>query len=340
MMEVSELINKQTGLKFSISDSVVLRTGREAMRAHLKLGHMNLAIMLIEVPESFNFKNEIKDLIQLAEYERVIIYSSQLFHEDMKYLKENRIGYIDDYGHFYFPLDVISSESYQSEEKRAVARVSSTLNEFPLGYLFFKNYGLLELTQAEIAELIGKSPATVNIVLKRMEKEKLIVKIENGYHLANIENYFDRWRFIVSQFKTKNEYARFKTKLSDNEIIEFMNKKNSESKWALSGPKIESLMSDGYLEHAEEFSVFMEVKSQKGLYRDLKLIPSSKGEVTVYSSFVDLRDKGQFAHEIVICAELFNSNNPRIKEAGERRFAKYLEQAKKVMNERFGNKDF
>lgn len=340
MMEVSDLINKQTGLKFSISDSVILRTGREAKRAYLKLGNMKLAVMLIEVPESFNLKNEIRDLIQLAEYERVIIYTSHLLQDQMKALKESRIGYIDDHGHFYFPLDVVSSESYQSEEKREVARSSSTLNEFPIGFLFFKNSGLLDLTQAEIGELIGKSPATVNLVLKRMEKEGLIVKIEYGYHLANLETYFDRWRFIVSQFKTKKEFARYKTNLSDNQLREFLFDKLLEGKWALSGPRIESLLDDGYLEHAEEFSIFIEAKSQKGLMKDLKLIPSSKGEVTLYPSFIDLRDKGQFAHEIVICAELFNSNNPRIREAGERRFEKYLAHAKKVMNERFGNKYF
>lgn len=338
MMEISDLINKQTGLNFSISDSVILRTGREAKRAYLKLGNMKLAIMLIEISESFNLKSEIRDLVQLAEYERVIIYTTHLLQDQMKTLKESRIGYIDRHGHFYLPLDVVSSESYQSEEKREIARSSSILNEFPIGFLFFKNFGLLDLTQAEIGELIGKSAATVNLVLKQMEKEGLVVKIEAGYHLANLENYFDRWRFIVSQFKTKNEFARYKTNLSDSELREFLFNRLSEAKWALSGARIESLLEDGYLEHAEEFSVFIETKSQKGLMKDLKLIPSPKGEVTLYPSFIDLRDKGQFAHEIVICAELFNSNNPRIREAGERRFEKYLTQAKKVLNERFGNK--
>lgn len=340
MMEVSDLINRQTGLKFSISDSVVLRTGREAKRAYLKLGNMKLAVMLIEVSESFNLKNELRDLIQLAEYERVIIYTSHLLQDQMKLLKDSRIGYIDAQGHFYFPLEVASNESYLLEKKTEISRSPSTLNEFPIGPLFFKNSGLLDITQAEIGALIGKSPATVNLVLKRMEKEGLIVKIKNGYHLANLENYFDRWRFIVSQFKSKKEYGRFKTKLSDNELKKIMSERKDENKWALSGPRIESLLEDGYLEHAQEFSIFVETKSQKGLMKDLKLIPSSKGEVRLYSSCSDLRDKGQCAYEIVICAELFNSNNPRIREAAKRRFEKYLALAKKVVNERFGNKHF
>src|SRR5690606_15085063 len=140
--------------------------------ASVKLGNMKLAVMFIEVPESFNFNNGIKDIIALAEYERVIIYTTQLFDEEMKFLKENRIGYIDDQGHFYFPLEIMSSDSYESEEKRAITRSPSMLNEFPIGYLFFKSFGLLDQTQADIGEVIGKSAATVNLVLKRMEKEK------------------------------------------------------------------------------------------------------------------------------------------------------------------------
>jgi hypothetical protein len=258
----------------------------------------------------------------------------------MNFLKENKIGYIDDNGHFYFPLEIISSDSYDSEEQRVVGRSSSMLNEFPIGFLFFKNYGLLELTQAEIGELIGKSSATVNIMLKRMVKEKLIVKIEKGYHLSNIENYFERWRFIISQYKAKTIYGRFKSQLVDNEFKSITNEKFSEGRWSLSGPKIETILEDGYLNEAKDLSIFIESKSQKGLYKDFKLIPSSTGEIALYPSPIDLREKGQMAHEIVISAELLSSNNPRIKEAGQRRFEKYLAQAKKVMNERFGNKHF
>jgi hypothetical protein len=340
MMEVSKVINKQTGLSFSVADSVVLRTGRIAKRASLKLGNMKLAVMFIEVPESFNFNNEIKDIIALAEHERVIIYTTQLFDNEMKFLKENRIGYVDDHGHFYFPLEIISTDSYESVEQRAVTRSPSTLNEFPIGFLFFKNFGLLEQTQADIGELIGKSAATVNLVLKRMEKEKLIVKTDKGYHLASIENYFERWRFIISQYKAKSVYGRFKSQLSDDELKDFFKEKSSEGKWALSGPRVETLLDDGYLQEAKDLSIFIDMKAQKGLYKDLKLIPSNSGEIALYPSILDLREKGQIAHEIIISAELLNSNNPRIKEAGQRRFEKYLAQAKKVMNERFGDKYF
>lgn len=339
-MEVSELISQKTGLNFSVADSVVLRTGRKVRRASVKLGNMKLAVMLIEVPESFNFTEEIKDIISLAEYERVIIYTSQLFDEEMKSLKENKIGYIDDLGHFYFPLEIVSSDSVESEDQRSVMRSPSALNEFPIGFLFFKNFGLLETTQADIGELIGKSAATVNLVLKRMEKEKLIVKTDKGYHLANIENYFERWRFIISQYKSKFEYGRFKSQLSDEQLKIFFKSHLSEAKWAISGPRVETLLEDGYLQEAKDLSIFMETKSQKSLYKDLKLIPSNNGEIVLYSSALDLREKGQIAHEIVISAELINSNNPRIKEAGQRRFEKYLAQAKKVMNERFGHKYF
>ncbi len=339
-MEVSELISQKTGLNFSIADSVVLRTGRKAKRASLKLGSMKLSVLFIEVPRNLNVLEEFKDILRISEYERVIIYTSQFHDEEMKFLKEHRIGYIDHLGNFYFPLEIVSSDSAKSEELRSVIRSPSTLNEFPIGLLFFQNFGLLESTQADIGKQIGKSAATVNLVLKRMEREKLIVKIDKGYHLANIENYFERWRFITSQYKSKFEQGRFKSQLTDEELKILLKSHLTESKLAFSGPRVETLLEDGYLQEAKELSIFIEKKSQKALYKDLKLTPSSNGEIVLYSSTFDLREKGQFAHEILICAELFNSNNPRIKEAGQRRFEKYFAQAKKVMNERFGHKYF
>ncbi len=336
MEMTSEVIRRETGLDLMVSDSVILRNGRRAERAYINLGEIKLGVLLVEVNESFKILQEIKDLIQLAQYERVIIHTSHLLPEQMEGLKEEKIGFIDDYGHYFIPLEVVSSEAYSKESTRS----SSMLNEFPLGFLFFKNYGLLELTQAEIGNLIGKSPATINIVLKRMQSENLIVKIEQGYHLANIENYFDRWCFIVSQYKNRKAYGKYSSIISDKDLKELQFKKLPERKWALSGPRIECLLRDGHLEHAEEFSIFMEVKSQIGLMKDLKLIPSSIGEITLYPTFIDLCQEGHFAHEIVISAELINSNNPRIKEAGKKRFEKYLREAKKVINERFGGRSF
>ena len=112
MTEISEFINKQTGLDFSIADSVSLRTGRKAKRAYVKLGHMKLALMLIEVPESLHLKNEIKDIVILAEYERVIIYTSLLHHDEMNFLKENRSVHCHQCIQFYF----LSKNSFHHNE--------------------------------------------------------------------------------------------------------------------------------------------------------------------------------------------------------------------------------
>jgi hypothetical protein len=298
-----------------------------------------LAVILVELNESFDIKSDIRDIIQLSEYERVIIYSSYLNEEQMRFLKEKGIGYIDNENHFYIPLHLISSDSFYSEEKKEQTRSSSVLNEFPIGYLFFKNHGLLDLTQAEIGELIGKSAATVNITLKSMEKENLIVKINDGYHLTNIETYFERWRFILSQYKTKKEYARFKTKLSNDELIDIASNELNDGLWALSGPRIDCIKRDGYLDNALEMSIFMETKSQKSLYKRLGLIPDNRGSVVLYPTRLDLRDRAQFAHDIIISAELMNSSDQRVKEAGEVRFKKYLNKAKKILNERHSGRN-
>jgi hypothetical protein len=340
MSDTSEAINKQTGINLQVLDSVVLRSGLKAERAYILIGEVRLALMLIKFDESFNFSLEIKNLLSLAEYERVVIYSSRLLKTQMNELKEKKIGYIDDLGHFYIPLDLQSSDPTPSTLIKESRRSPSALNEFPIGYLFFKNFGLIDSTQAEIAELIGKSTATVNLVFKRMEKEKHIVKIEKGYHITNLENYFDRWRFILSQYKNSKEFPRFTSKLNDQELRQLQSEKISDEHWALSGPKAESLLEDGYLESASECSIFFEAKSEKRMMKYLKLIPNLKGEITTFPTILDVRNKGQFANDIVISAELINSNNPRLKEAGKRRFEKYIREANEVINERFGKRHF
>lgn len=340
MSNISEIINACTGLNFEIADSVILRHGRRAERAYIKLGDFKIAFMFIDLRASSIKAQEMQDLYDLSEYERIIIYSSHLLNAQMKELRNKKIGYIDEHENFYIPLDVVSSNIKFSNENTAPTRSSSTLNEFPIGYLFLKNYGLLALTQADIGKQLDKSPATVNLVLKRMEREKLIVKTDRGYHLTNLENYFDRWRFVLSQYKARKEYARYVTKLNDSELKKLLFEKIQEEKWALSGPKVESLLGDGYLEAALDLSIFVDTKSQNAMMKKLKLIPDPKGEITVYPTTLDFRDKGQLAHDIVSCAELINSNNPRVKEAGVRRFEFYIQEAKKVMNERFGNRSF
>src|SRR5690606_426353 len=135
--------------------------------------------------------------------ERVIIFTSHLFQDQMIEFKKKGIGYIDQSGNYYIPLELVSSNR-EIEDKKKIKRASSALNEFMIAFLFFKNFGLLEKTQAEVAESIGKSPTTVNFVLKKMEAEGYIVKTEKGYHLSNLENYFERWKYLLTEYKAKN----------------------------------------------------------------------------------------------------------------------------------------
>jgi DNA-binding Lrp family transcriptional regulator len=266
MKDVSKLVNKQTGLKLSVLDSVILKTGREAYRASLKVGTRQLAITLVELPDSSSLTDELEDLEHLSEIERVIILTPHLLQDQMNELRARGIGYIDESGNYSIPIEIVSN--YRAlEYKNKSNRASSILNEFLIGFLFFKNFGLLEKTQLEVAELIGKSPTTVNFVLKKMEAEGFIVKTERGYHLTNIENYFERWKYILSEYKAKNRIGKYRHKA-------FL-PREGEKKWnfSLSGPFADTLNSSGYLAQAEELTVFVETKNTLEVVKDLKLIP-------------------------------------------------------------------
>ena len=126
----------------------------------------------------------------------------------------------------------------------------------------------------------------------------------------------------------------------DEELKKLCQQDISENLWALSGARIDALMDDGYLDNAKDISVYIETKSQKELMKKLKLIPYNEGNIVLYPSFLDLRGKGQFAHDIVVSAELMNSSNSRVREAGEKRFNKYLDKAKKAIDERYSGRSF
>lgn len=339
MNRIISTLKNTTGLELKITESVVMRSGREVRRGALKVGNANLAVTIIEIPELFNLDQELKDVLSLAEIERVIVLSPYLLEEDMKFLKDHKIGYIDNSGHIYLPLEISLNNwsEFTQQSKDLESKSPSILNEFHIGFLFFRNYGILSQTQAELSEIIHKSKATVNITLKRMEKENLVVRTKQGYQLSSLESYFDRWRFIVAQYKLRTEYGRFKSLLEEEEMKDLLRIYSTENLWAISGSGAETFLDDGYLEGAKDMSIFVEKTSQKSLYKNLKLIPNNTGHIVMYPTNVDLRENGQFAHEILISAELLNSTNPRIKEAGERRLAKYLEKAKRVMNERISN---
>ncbi len=338
MEQIIESIKKVTGLSFSLGEVISMRSGVSAQRAYLNLGNMKLSFLFVELYDS-SFNKNFKAIVHLSEYERVIAYSSSFSVKQINKLRSSGVGFFDDNGNYYIPMEVTSESNTPSYRKADNVRSSSFQNEFYLGFIFLKNYGLLDAPQVDIAAMLGKSTATVNVALKKMESEALIVKTERGYHLSNVENYFDRWRVLFSQFKVKNELGKFKSMISSDELKSLSVDVLNDSYWALSGPRIESLLDSGYLNNANEISIFMETKGQKALYRNLKLVPKSDGDVTLYSSQIDLRGAGQFAHEVIICAELLNSNNPRVKEAGKLIFDKYLSKTKQVKNERFGRKN-
>ncbi len=343
-MNILKQIQERTGLDFSSEEIVQFKTGLNARRVYFKLGNVNMAFLFVELknPNLYrSYKDDFEDIVFISRYEKILIYKSEINHEEEFRLKQNRIGYIDDSGKVFLPLDIdMDGRDSVYENYKKPTRFTGLEGEFLVSFLLLKNYGLLEATQSEIGKLIGKSASTVNLILKKMEEDKFVIKTEKGYALGNVEFYLDRFKFLLSEYKSKHYYASYETSISDNELQEKIYSYRENSKWAVSGPRIDSIIEGGYLNNAKEFSIYIEIKSQTGLMSDLKLIPSNRGRIKLYSTDISLADNAHVAHEIIQSMDLLSHNDSRINEAGHYKLKKYLEKYKVAQFERFNIKNF
>ena len=322
-MDTVKRISKETGLKIREAEQTVLKNGLIANRFKLEVGNKLIPYIAIEVDDFQILDEKILAYIkEYAEFENIVIVSNFLSQDLTLELKEKKIGYMDRFNNIYLPVTLMS---FSSEKK--ILRSTSDLNEFLLGYLFFKNNGFLQLTQEDIGSKIKKSATTVNFLLRKMEQEEKIIKFgSNKYAIKNVRSFFDDWRFLLKKFHNKNLKGRYfhPGKESSKSLVDYHSFRPDFVKEVSFGGAVIDEMKDGYIRNARSLNIYCPADSFSNVVEQLRLRPDPKGEISIYESPISLADKDGFVHDSLLCAELLNDDNPRIREAGEERLAKLL----------------
>jgi hypothetical protein len=337
-MDNLKRIAKESGFKIRDAEPAILKNGLLAQRFKLEVGNKLMPFVAVEVDEIQICDSKIVRYIkEYAEFESIILVSNFLSHEVVSDLKEKRIGFIDRFNNVYIPIEFVS---FGGEKK--ISRSTSELNEFLIGYLFFKKNGFLQLTQEEIGNKIKKSATTVNFLLKKMEQEEEILKFgTNKYAIKNIRKFFDDWRFLLKKFQSKNFKSRYSHPENESNYS-LMNYHMFHPELikdvAFGGPLTDTLR-NGYLRNAQSFNLYCTEQSFGTVIEQFHLKPDPNGNIFIYESPIPLNDKDGFVHEAMLCAELLNDDDSRVREAGEERFGKLLSKLNTEDYERYYEKN-
>lgn len=351
MTELDELF-ETLGLKRSSSTSTVLLNGLLVERFVIFFGTNPIGFTYINCSD-FDLNNFLEEIFKIAQLERIILHLEKITPELKSILRHKKIGFIDAHGSYYLPLELTSSDTIILNDKKnrliiREDRTSSMINEFLVGYIFFKNHGVLEKSQMEIGKEINKSAATINFILKNMENERFIAKYTaNKYILINPQGFFDKWRMLLNNFQSKfffgkfsfpvdshnfsnvNNYYKFKEANSNNALANFSLKYFIElyrSNVSFGGGFIDTAK-EGYLQNSNQLNVYI-ANAKESIFQSPGLVSNKEGEITLYTSPIDLGCENNFVHDSLLCAELINNSNPRLKEAGEIRLKNLM---KKIM---------
>ncbi len=332
-MEFAKEIQKRTGLKVRDIEATVLRGGFYATRFKLEVGNNLLSFTAIEINDlQASDERVLRFIKEYSEFEHVVVVLNYISTIMIAEFQKNRIGYLDKFNNLYIPLDLVVTNL-----EKKVQRSTSELNEFLIGYLFFQHNGFVRMTQEDIGKWINKSASTVNFLLKKMEQEEEIVKFGlNGYALKNTRLFFDKWRHLLKKFQNKNLRGQYSSLDVTEKIIQ--NYSSMEKKWkdiCFGGPAID-VLKNGYLRNVQSLNIYVSEEYFSEVIERLHLKPDTKGEITIYQSSVGLcENRNGFVHDSLLCAELLNDKNPRIREAGEERVERFLEKLSRENYERY-----
>ena len=343
-MDILNQFLDSIGLKKKHSVQSRLRNGIEVERFSIPVGNIPLGFTLIDCSYRELTSEFLEEIKRLSLFDRVVVLLGHSNEKLRGELKENRIGYIDREENFYLPLDIsASSEKELVKVSTREERSTSLVNEFYLGYLFYKSDGFIEKTQSELGKEIKRSASTVNFILKNLEEEEILIKVEsNKYAIGNLGRYFDRWKMLVDNFQKKNLVGRFsfKSEKDSSEIAEAIKHYCKINPTVAFGGPFVDFKFGGFLNNAHAINIYMDEFFVPELLGNLRLQPDPNGEVSVYHTQVNLSFRDGIVHDSLLAAELLINKDPRINEAGEMRLSKFLKEASKRNYERTSQKDF
>ncbi|MDD7886002.1 type IV toxin-antitoxin system AbiEi family antitoxin [Flavivirga sp. 57AJ16] len=283
-------------------------------------------------------KNEVRPQ-NIAAFEKkrsqnlpLLIASKYITPKSKNILKEKKINYIDSFGNAYINLEHLKIYVEQGNAKPYYSDYSNLLTQTSGQIIFqlLKNPEQINETQRYLSLASKVSLGSVSKCITALIDEGFVVKWNNEqkYQLVRRDELLDKWITILNQkILPANKIGKYSFSKQNNANwkAQFL---NTEALWA--GEPAAALITN-YL-NPEAFTLFTEKKKSE-ILTVLKLIPDSKGDITLYQPFwIDSFPMERVAninhknvvHPLIIYAQLIYSNNTRNIEAAQLIYNEYI----------------
>lgn len=295
--------------------------------------------LLNNEPVYIETKNEVRPqninmfIKQRSENFPVLVASKYITPKSKKILKEKQINYIDSFGNAYIDLKQLKVFIEQGNAKPYNSEYSNIFTQSGGQILFnlLKNPALINETQRYLAHISDVSLGSVSKFLKGLFDEGYSVKWNNQqkYQLVNKDVLLEKW------INTLNEKI-----LPAHKIGDFTFSKTNKDNWRnqlthpnvlWSGEPAAALVTE-YL-NPEKFSMFTPLP-KADIIRDLKLLPGTNGEISIYRPFwiesdnierIENLNSLNTVHPLIIYAQLIYSGNSRNIETAQILYNEYIQ---------------
>jgi len=262
----------------------------------------------------------------------LLIASKYITPKSKNILKEKKINYIDSFGNAYINLEHLKIYVEQGNAKPYYSDYSNLLTQTSGQIIFqlLRNPEQINETQRYLSLASKVSLGSVSKCITALLDEGFVVKWNNEhkYQLVRREELLDKWIGIFNEkILPANKIGKytFSKQINGNWKTQFL---NDEALWA--GEPAAALITN-YL-NPEAFTLFTEMKKSE-ILTQLKLVPDSKGEITLYTPFwrdsypmesVANMNHKNVVHPLVIYAQLIYSNNTRNIETAQLIYNEYI----------------
>jgi hypothetical protein len=289
-------------------------------------------------PVYIETKNEVRPQ-NIAAFEKIrsqnlplLIASKYITPKAKNSLKEKNINYIDSFGNAYINLGYLKIYVEQGNAKPYYRDYSNLITQTSgqIIYQLLKNPEQINETQRYLSLASRVSLGSVSKCITALLDDGFVVKWNNDqkYQLVRREELLDKWIAIFNEkILPANKIGRYSFSKQNNgnwktQLL------NTEALWA--GEPAAALITN-YL-NPEVFTLFTD-KTKPEILTQLKLIPDSKGDITIYTPFwidshpmekVIILNNKNVVHPLIIYAQLIYSNNTRNIETAQLIYNEYI----------------
>ncbi|MCC5907170.1 MAG: hypothetical protein JJU13_13245 [Balneolaceae bacterium] len=260
---------------------------------------------------------QVEQIISQADkYQNPIVIAYKLYPALKEKLKEHRINYLEANGNLFvranqFHLFIDRDKKLQQPDNTGNRAFTPTGLKVVFGFLRYKE--LIHQTQREIAKRTGVALGNIPKVIKGLQKTGYIYKVNrNTYAIQNREELLHTW---IEEYKNTLQptldKGRYTLKPADKDWRNLV-WHNQETVWG--GEPAGDLLTN-YL-RPEILTVYTN-ETKKNLMMHYGLVPDQEGNVQVYEKFWEEGEERNTAPDLLIYADLMNTQDKRCIETAE-----------------------